>query len=195
MNSTKKPLLKLDWCTYEAAKHAVLHWHYSKAMPSGKLVKIGVWENGEFKGAIIFGLGANAHISKMFPPFIGCELVRIALRKHDHEVTRMVSIAIKMLKKLCPELAFVVSYADRDQGHEGAIYKAGNWLKHGVIKDQCMELFGQKVHPRTVVAKYGSRSLAFIRSRVDPNASYLATEGKIRYVYFLNSILRQKHLR
>ena len=39
--------LRLDFCTHEAAKHAVLRWHYSRAMPSAKLVRIGVWEGGQ----------------------------------------------------------------------------------------------------------------------------------------------------
>jgi len=43
--------LKLDWCSYQAAKYAVENWHYSKCMPVGKLVKIGVWEDKKYIGA------------------------------------------------------------------------------------------------------------------------------------------------
>ena len=43
-----KPVLKLDWCSHEAATFAVMHWHYSKAMPKSKLAKVGVWEDGKF---------------------------------------------------------------------------------------------------------------------------------------------------
>ncbi|NJL26887.1 MAG: hypothetical protein HC897_02890 [Thermoanaerobaculia bacterium] len=58
--------LKLDFCTHEAAKHAVLRWHYSRAMPSAKLVRIGVWEAKRFVGAILYGCGANRHLSRPF---------------------------------------------------------------------------------------------------------------------------------
>ena len=51
--------LHLDWCSYEAAKYAVEHWHYSHSLPIGKLVKIGVWEDDQFIGAVVFGYGAN----------------------------------------------------------------------------------------------------------------------------------------
>lgn len=44
--------LRLDFCSHEAAKHAVLRWHYSRAMPAAKLVRIGVWEDGRFVGAM-----------------------------------------------------------------------------------------------------------------------------------------------
>ena len=49
--------LRVDWCSYEAAKYAVEHWHYSRSMPVGKLLTVGVWENGEFVGAVIYAWG------------------------------------------------------------------------------------------------------------------------------------------
>ena len=52
-----KPELRLDFCSYQAAQYACRRWHYSKKIPVGKLVKIGVWEDGKFIGAIIFGDG------------------------------------------------------------------------------------------------------------------------------------------
>ena len=62
MNS--RPELKIDWCTHEAAKYAVEHWHYSKRMPKSKLAKFGVWEGGKFVGCVIFGVGATPEIAK-----------------------------------------------------------------------------------------------------------------------------------
>jgi hypothetical protein len=35
-------------------------------MPKSKLVRIGVWEDDRFCGAIIYGLGANRHIARPF---------------------------------------------------------------------------------------------------------------------------------
>lgn len=76
--------LKLDWCDYKSAKWAVEHWHYSQNMPKGKLVHIGVWEDGVFKGVVLFGRGANNNMLKPYglTQYEGCELVRIALREH-----------------------------------------------------------------------------------------------------------------
>lgn len=51
--------LKLDWCDHAAAKYAVEHWHYSRVLPKGKNVYIGVWECGRFIGVIIFGSGGG----------------------------------------------------------------------------------------------------------------------------------------
>lgn len=125
--------LKIDWATYEAAKHAVLNWHYSQAMPGGKLVKVGAWENGKFIGVVLFGKGANCNLGRPFKltQIEACELVRIALRDHITPVSKIVAIAIRFLKKQNPGLRLIISYADPIQGHHGGIYQAGNWIYQG----------------------------------------------------------------
>ena len=119
--------LKLDWCSYEAAKFAVEHWHYSKCMPIGKLVKIGVWEDNKYIGAVIFGYGNNQFqgVAYGLVQTQICELLRIALTEHKTPVTKISSIALKMLKQSNKGMRLVVSYADPEQGHNGAIYQAG----------------------------------------------------------------------
>ena len=57
-SSPNKPVLKLDWCSHEAARWAVEHWHYSKSMPTPPVVKIGVWEDERFIGVVLFSRGA-----------------------------------------------------------------------------------------------------------------------------------------
>ena len=47
--------LKLDWCDIKAARFACMNWHYSKSVPVGKLVKVGVWENKKYIGCVLFG--------------------------------------------------------------------------------------------------------------------------------------------
>ena len=122
--------LRLDWCSHKAAKFAVEHWHYSKRMPVFKVLKIGVWENDMFIGCVIFGLGSCRHIGKQFglEQTAICELVRVALKQHRSNVTKIIKIAIALLYRRCPGLKMIVSYADPEYGHVGTIYQAGNWL-------------------------------------------------------------------
>jgi hypothetical protein len=126
--------LKLDWCSYEAAKFAVEHWHYSRSMPAGKNITIGVWEGGAFIGAVVFGRGSGGQIGKPYglAQTEVCELVRIALRAHLTPVSQIASIAIKMLRKNSPGVGLVVSFADPAHGHVGAIYQAMGWLFAGM---------------------------------------------------------------
>lgn len=127
--------LRLDWCSYKAAKYAVEHWHYSRKMPRSKNVYIGVWEGDGFIGVLVFGLGAgsatNGERFGLKRYFEVAELERVALRKHEAPVSRIVAIALRMLRHHCPGLKAVVSFADPHYGHIGAIYQAGNWLYLG----------------------------------------------------------------
>ena len=53
-----------------SCQFAVLNWHYSKAMPVGKMVRVGLWEADRFKGCALFSRGANKLVSSLFPgPF------------------------------------------------------------------------------------------------------------------------------
>jgi len=151
--------LRLDWCSHEAAKYAVENWHYSKVMPVGKLVKIGVWEENKFIGVVIFGRGACAHIGRPYKisQTAGCELVRIALQGHSSPVSRIVAIAIKFLRVNSPGLRLVISYADPEQGHHGGIYQAGNWLYCGRSQSQSAVIYNGKVmHKKSAMGRFGT---------------------------------------
>lgn len=188
--------LKVDWANHKATVFACKNWHYSKSVPSGKLVKIGVWEDDKFKGVVIFSRGANKSIGSPYglPQTQVCELTRIAMTSHETPVTKVVSIALKMLKKFCPDIKLVVSYADLDQGHEGKIYKAGNWLYEGLFNAGSMGAFifkGKKVHPKTIHSTYGkgSQRIEFLK-KIDPNVSKFITKGKHKYLYILDESIR-----
>jgi hypothetical protein len=123
--------LRLDYCSHDAAKHSVLRWHYSRAMPAAKLVRIGVWEAGRFVGAILYGSGANRHLARPFglKGTQACELVRVALAPgREHPTSRCLAISLRMLQRQSPGLRLVVSYADTKEGHLGVIYQATNWI-------------------------------------------------------------------
>ncbi len=154
--------LKLDWCSFKAAKFACENWHYSKCMPSGKTVKIGVWEDEVYIGAIIFGRGANNNAAKHFGVETDecAELCRVALNTHKTTVTRILAIALKMLRNQQRGLKLIFSYADKtNQGHSGVIYRAGNWTYLGERKTNKGAYYiinGKRIHGRSARAKYGS---------------------------------------
>ena len=86
--------LELKPINYALAKYAVMNWHYSKAMPTGKLVKIGVYENKKFIGCILYGRGLIPlkGFHKQFNLKLNeiCELVRVA----DGGITRLFVVII-----------------------------------------------------------------------------------------------------
>lgn len=178
--------LKVDFCSYEAAKYAVEHWHYSKTMPAGKTVKLGVWENGIFIGVVIFSRGANNHIGSQYglDQTRVCELTRIALKQHKTQVSKIASIAQKIMLSLSPELRLIVSYADPEMGHIGAIYQAMNWVYVGKSKPQrfTLGLDNKIVHKRSTFSKFGTVS----------GQKYSNILWKHKYLYPLDRAMRKQ---
>lgn len=171
-----KATLRLDWCSYEAAKYAVEHWHYSGSMSSARNVYVGVWENEKFIGVVIFGIGSgNSTNGKQY----GlkritevAELTRVALNNHDAPVSRIVSIAIKMMQKQSPGIRLVVSMADPLQGHVGSIYQAMNWIYVGQTKSDVMYFSrGEWRHHRTVTSRGSAAGLP--SKQLPPKHKYL----------------------
>ena len=191
------PTLKLDWCSHEAAKHAVMRWHYSRAMPASKLVRIGVWEDGRFRGAILYGVGANRHLARPFGLEItqACELVRVALAPgRAHPTSRCLAISLRLLRRQSPGLEIVVSYADTKEGHLGTIYQATNWLYLGASTQPYLRVKGKIEHPRSLYDRYGPRgqSVPWLRRHVDPRAERVAMPAKLKYVWPFDPALRSE---
>lgn len=190
-----KPELKIDWASYDAAKYACENYHYSGTIPRAGLVKIGVWEGGEFKGVIIYSRRASPNL--MDPYGIesteGCELTRVALRDHEHEVTKMLSKSRKLLQEENPNLRLVVSFADPKEGHLGGIYQADNWFYLGKTNPsrRYKAPDGKLYHPRNIskdgIVKYGDE---YRKSWRTDQCESIKLPGKFRYAYPLDKPMR-----
>jgi hypothetical protein len=191
--------LRLDWCGYEAAKYAVEHWHYSRRMVATiqKPVKIGVWEDGEFIGVVVFGCGASSDLGAPYglEKMQVAELVRVALKEgHKTPVSKIVGIALKMLRKQSPGLRLIVSFADPYQGHVGAIYQAGNWIYAGTSSESTVYISkdGHEFHARNIGSytgtdKYGVKKYSrseMVREEKRP--------GNYRYLMPLDDAMRKQ---
>lgn len=199
---SSRPELRLDWCSHAAAKYACERWHYSGCVPNQKTVKVGVWEGGRFIGCVLFGTGANGG---MYAPyglslFQGCELVRIALATHQSPVSRIVRVALAFLRKCCPGVRLVVSFADPEHGHHGGIYQASGWIYAGMTEPadeyvvNRVRMHGRALrmtrstHPHRAVP---SRNvLDWARKVLDPNARRVLGSSKHRYLMPLDAEMR-----
>lgn len=197
-----KPTLRLDWCSHEAAKYACEKWHYSGCVPNQKTVKVGVWENDRFVGCVLFGNGANNHLGKPYglKDTEVCELVRVALTQHATPVSRIVRIALSFLKRACPKIRLVVSFADPEQGHVGGIYQAGGWVFAGVttVADEYL-VNGTRMHGRALRSTRSTHKLGnlpaqnvmeWARVVLDPHIKRIAGSSKYRYLMPLDDAMR-----
>lgn len=178
--------LKLDWASSEAAKYACQKFHYSGSMPSTQC-RIGVWENDKFIGVVLFGIGAgnstNGIKYGLKKQEEVAELVRVALTKHETPVSRIIKIALQMMKKRNPGIRLVISFADEmAQNHHGGIYQAGNWIYNGVFDgDGGFVINGKVVHSKTVNSRGWKQQVEWLRKNVDPNCTKSPTR-KHRYL-------------
>jgi len=187
--------LRVDWCTHEAAKYAVEHWHYSRSLPPPPHVRFGVWERGQFVGCVLFARGATPELLSPYglAATQGAELVRIALATHETPVSRIVAIAIRALRRKDAGLRLIVSFADPAQGHHGGIYQAGGWIFAGDTSPSRAYIGpdGKQWHGRMVSATgqkqvFGKSRTVF---RVD-QCQRVDLPGKHRYLYPLDPAMR-----
>lgn len=192
-----KPELALDFCSHEAAKYAVMHWHYLQSMPTPPIVKFGVWEDGNFLGAVLFSRGATNNLGRPYGLELTqvCELTRIAMTTHQTPVSQVIARAIKALKKHNEGLRLIVSFADTEEHHHGGIYQASNWTYAGLTSgyDKFRDKNGRVWHPRQVSStgykkQYGeSRRVPKIAE-----CDRVSVGGKHRYLYPLDRAMRRQ---
>ncbi len=189
-------MVALTLANYNAVKYACMNYHYAKRVPISA-VAFNVYEDGEWCGVIVYGYGANPHIAAIYDKWPGqvLELVRVALNGKQKITSECVALSLKELKKYCPLVDLVVSYADVDQGHVGTIYQATNWMYVGPMNEGTRSDFiikGKSMHPRSVGAKGWKVSLEWIRTNIDKNATQNITKGKHKYIYPMNKKMRKK---
>lgn len=162
------------------------------------MLHIGVWEDDVFIGVVLFSRGACQHLLKKYglEQTEGCELTRVALRAHQTPVSRIVAIAIKFLRRKCPGLRLIVSFADPFQGHVGGIYQAGNWIYSGrsASSVEYKDKNGRIWHAR-MVKKNGIGTVFGKKRRVmkTEDVTPIRKPGKHRYLMPLDNAMR-KHL-
>lgn len=193
---SEKPKLHIDWASHQSAKYACENWHYSKSIPVPPLFKVGAWENDKFIGVVIFSRGASSNLLKPYNlnQDEGCELTRVALTHHITPVSKILSIAIKFLKRECPKLRLVVSFADPQYGHHGGIYQATNWFYIGdTTKGKEYWHNGKRLHSRQVSEKGWNIQQGVKRRTVKPSeCKIIETKGKHRYLFPLDKAMAKQ---
>lgn len=192
--------MRLEKASFKAIKYACLNFHYAKAIP---LVLAGYSvfnKKNEWCGTICFGLGAGNKMAKHFGVNQGecCELVRVALNGKQEQTSKAVSISLKLLKKDCPLIKIVYSFADLDQEHYGIIYQATNWLYLGESSEYSAGwiINGKKRHRRIFSDKLKKYKVKLndynVKKFLDKNAYKYISKGKRKYVYIIDKELIDK---
>ena len=194
--------MKLTHATREAIRYACLNFHYAKAIPVNTIGYNVYNDSGEWCGVVLFGTGAAPKIGSPFGLVQGqvLELVRVALNGKQPCTSKVVSEALKQLKKDCPLCRLVVLYADCDQNHLGTIYQATNWIYIGRVTEGQSHSFlidGKKIHEKSVrdfvLKRYSDGSIDNIKKAFHTdNVQKFYTQGKEKYLFPLDKQIRKK---
>lgn len=189
-------MIKLTLANAESIKFACLNYHYAKRVPI-VAIAFNVYEDSQYCGVICYGHGATPNLAGSLNKYHGqvIELVRVALNGKQKTTSECLAASIREIKKRCPLVEFVVSYADSDQNHKGIIYQATNWLYLGLMNEGSLGEFivkGKNYHPKSIHAKGWKQSLEWIQKNIDPNAKIKRTKGKHKYVMPMNKKARKE---
>ena len=170
--------------------------HYLHSMPGGTQLAFGVFAGARLLGAITLGVGPkNAHRLVRDAEQDDClTLTRLWLddRLGPNSESRVLGIVLRALKR-DTHVRFVLSYADPAHGHIGTIYKAANWIYTGLSEGTPLYDLGDGLprHSRSLGHAYGTRSIAYLRSR-GINVRLVTQAGKHRYIYPLDRGVRER---
>jgi hypothetical protein len=166
-------------------------------MPTPPVIKMGVWENGEFIGCVLFSRGSTNNLGKPYglKTTEVCELTRIALASHLTPVSKILSFALKTLIGKEKGLRLIVSFADPEQNHHGGIYQATNWIYTGQSEDydKFRDRTGRVWHPRQVSATgYKKQYGEYRRVPIINQCERVRVVGKHRYLYPLDRAMHRQ---
>jgi hypothetical protein len=165
-------------------------YHYLHNQPSGSALMLGVYQDNKINGLIIFGNPVSSHIRKAVRSTTGkqvLELTRLWLSDNlpKNSESKVISIALRILKRLKPSIKWIVSYADPKAGHSGIIYQATNWVYIGLTgKTEYYIIDGQRKHTKTLNDRVRSRKN--LKQIFGNRISTERTIGKHCYLYFLD---------
>jgi len=176
--------MRLEIASQKAIKYACKNFHYSKVSPIVAIAYSVFNKQNEWCGVITFGGGAGANMGMPYKLRYGqyLELTRMALNGKQESTSKAMSIAIKLVKKNCPSVKLLISYADKAQNHFGTIYQATNWYFVDDTESSGEEVFykGKWTHNRmsSQVSKEFYKSLPKRKK-----------SGKRKYIYPLDKTL------
>ncbi len=176
------------------AKELIIANHYSHKWTSCRYA-LGLFDEGNLIGVAVYGFPVGRQTVKSITPDLNnddvLELTRLWLvdEAPKNSESFFIGKTFDWLRKNT-SIKVLISYSDPMQDHLGIIYQATNWLYQGnntmLIKGYLHKIFGELMHPRSVVALYGSIQQDHLKA-IDPSYERIEMKKKHRYLYVLHN--------
>lgn len=174
------------------ARSVIIEHHYSHRVVNNSYLHLGVFREGAFEGVLQWGYALNpARAGKVVANTTQgqyLELNRMWLSDDAprNSESRAISYALKFIRRACPSVAWVQSFADERCQGLGVVYQACSFLYLGFHESPFYELDGEVYHKLLVTAhlKSGKRG-AYLRANLDRARKIMLRQ--YRYIRFLKT--------
>lgn len=157
----------------------LLHKHYAKRIPSISYA-FGLIIDNVLNGVCTFGFPANYNYNNgkcIFNDYSCLTLELNRLVVNDNLPANSLSYFVSRCLKMLPSPCCIVSYADPNNGHNGYIYQATNWIYTGASSIEKIYFLENGEAVKT-------------RRHIDKKGVVVRTEKQLpknRYIYFIGS--------
>ena len=183
--------MKYDFKVFEVSREYALEliqkYHYSNTLPRINKHFVGFFLNDELVGVVTLGYGTRPEhtIKKLFPTLdtndyleIGRMAMTEAMPKNSE--TQMLSALCKWIKKNCPNVKVLFTWADGMLGKCGYVYQAASFTYAGKSLTDIYLKDGVKIHPRQTRLLFAT-SEDDTRLTVRPSLEQMTEQGIEHY--------------
>ncbi|KAB1440399.1 hypothetical protein F8A88_13965 [Pseudodesulfovibrio senegalensis] len=176
------------WIPSQFSRELVLKHHYSHRIVNNSYCHLGVFYRQNLAGVLVFGYALNPRaVGKIVPDTsVGeyMELNRMWLSDvaPRNSESRAISYSIKYIKRACPTVAWIQSFADERCGRLGVVYQASNFLYCGSHWTSFYYLDGEYFHEMLLTTSKKGRSKILIDNK---DRAIPLRFRQFRYVYFI----------
>ncbi len=181
------------------AREVILRHHYSHSVVNNSYIHLGVYLEGAFEGVLQWGYALNpARAGKVVKGTVQgeyLELNRMWLSDDAprNSESRAMSYALKYIRRACPSVAWVQSFADERCKGLGVVYQACSFLYLGAHLSPFWLLDGEVYHNINATSRdRGGRRGAYLRANIA--RAQKVQWRQFRYIRFLKTDWRQRLL-
>ena len=171
----------------------LLNKHYAKRICSISYA-FGLYANKMLSGVCTFGFPPNYNYNNGDCVFDGYRCLTLELNRlvvNDGLPKNALSYFVSRCLKMLPKPSCIVSYADQNQGHNGYIYQATNWIYTGVSTPKYQYIFknGSTFDIRRGIDKKGDIVNKIL---LKPTHRYLYFNGTKKEIKMMKQQLKMK---
>lgn len=172
------------------ARAIITRFHYSGRVVNNSYLHLGVYRAGALEGVLQLGYALQpARAGAVVAGTVQgeyMELNRMWLSDHAprNSESRAISYTIKYIRRACPSVAWIQSFADERCKGLGVVYQAANFCYLGHHVTDFYELDGEYYHKMMRSRKDVKRGL-YLQANIGRAVKH--SYRQFRYVYFLKS--------